>query len=181
MLDKFFNLESTTIIANISTFVGMIVSIVAIVMSVIQSRKQCRISQYEARKKLYDFFCKFQDDWLFYIEVDKEIDPLNVALNGFAKEFLSSGSENSEEMMISLTEGYNKQIDKLNELSIYFNLSLKQKNKIGQILRNFQEYYGLLLHYYQVHNKDIEGNEEEIRSQMVNILEKIQVKLLDSV
>ena len=56
MLDKFFNLESTTIIANISTFVGMIVSIVAIVMSVIQSRKQCRISQYEARKKLYDFF-----------------------------------------------------------------------------------------------------------------------------
>ena len=67
-MGNIFNLENTTILSNISTFVGAFISCVAIVLSVKLSKEQYKISQYENRKKNYDFLKDFRDNWLFYID-----------------------------------------------------------------------------------------------------------------
>ena len=180
-MNKFFSVEFTAILANLATTIGAIVSIIAIYVSVKQSKEQYRISQYEYRKKLYDFLKSFKDDWLFYIETIKEMNPLSIALNGFAKEYLESGSTNHVEMMRALTKGYNKQVELLKELSIYFRLSSKQEKKINQILECFAEYQRLIYEFESIHNGGNDENENEVLGKMKDYLKEIKILLLDEV
>lgn len=140
---QIFNVENTTIFANIATILGVFVSVVAICLSVSQSKKQFKISQYENRKKLYDYLKNFQDDWLFYIE--KIENPFNVALNGFAKQSLETQVQNLDEIILQLTKNYNFFIDQMNEIDIYFKISKKEKLKIEELLKHYKEYYNLIL------------------------------------
>ncbi len=184
---QYFGIEISSIItgidiaANIFTIFGGIVSIIALYIAVRQYKEKYDISKVITQKKLYDFFINFKDDWLFYIEYKKEIAPLDIALNGFEKDFLISNGTNHEEMILSLTRGYNSQIDFLNKMILYFKFSSKQKNMITEIIGNFKEYYRLLLRYYYINNTDNKDNEDEIINKMVDILKEIQCLLLDDI
>ena len=68
-MNTLFNLENTTILSNVATILGVIVSVVAIWLSSKQSKEQYKISQYENRKEIYDFLKTFKDNWLFYIDM----------------------------------------------------------------------------------------------------------------
>lgn len=178
-------LEITTIFANISTFFGVLVSIVAIIISIRQSKEQYRISQYEYRKKLFLLFKSFQDDWLFYIEIKEKIDPLNIALNGFAKEFtenyLKDDKANGDNLILEITKQYNDQIDMLDELAIYFKLSKDEEKIRINIKKMFTRFYSQILDYYRIHTGDKDGKEAKVIEDMENTLKIIRALLLDSI
>ncbi len=175
--------EKTAVLANISTVIGMIVSILAIFLSVNQSRKQYRISQYEKRKELYDFFESFIDDFLFYIDNVKGNEnspkPLTIALNIFAKDFLCKGIKNPDEMLLELTKNYNSNLQSLRDILIYFHFSAKLKTNNVEIQRLIKEYYSLILEFYYVRNGDKDGNVDKIIVQMRDILVKLREVFLD--
>ena len=79
-MGNIFNLENTAILYNISTSVGTFISFVAIILSVLLSKEQYKISQYANRKKVYDFLKDFKDN---YTALEKEDRSFNIALNIF--------------------------------------------------------------------------------------------------
>ena len=178
-------LEYTTIFANISTILGVFVSIVAIIISVRQSKEQYKISQYEYRKKLFLLFKSFQDNWVFYIEIKEKIDPLNIALNGFAKEFFEKYSKddkaNGDTLISEITRQYNDQIDMLDELAIYFKLSKDEEKIRINIKKMFIKFYSQILEYYKIHNSDEKGNEAGVIEDMKYTLKIIRELLLDNI
>lgn len=178
-------LEYTTIFANISTILGVFVSIVAIIISVRQSKEQYKISQYEYRKKLFLLFKSFQDNWVFYIEIKEKIDPLNIALNGFTKEFFEKYSKddkaNGDTLISEITRQYNDQIDMLDELAIYFKLSKDEEKIRINIKKMFIKFYSQILEYYKIHNSDEKGNEAGVIEDMKYTLKIIRELLLDNI
>lgn len=172
--------ETTTIFSNIATVCGVIVSIIAIYFSVKQSKNQFKISQYENRKKIYDFLKDFQDNWLFYIEhsTNGKDKVLNIALNGFAKEFLSEEKPNPNKLLLEITKEYNTQYEKIQEISIYFNLSKKGKIRIKELKEILKLYYKLILEYYVVHNNYKSGDENKILSDLKHLVESFENVLL---
>ena len=158
-----FNLENTTILSNISTFVGAFISCVAIVLSVKLSKEQYKISQYENRKKIYDFLKKFEDNWLFYINISLERKDRSfiIALNGFLDDekealllnILSNDENNKSQLkdiMFSMKEYYNYQQDRLNEVGIYYNFSKKDNQIISQLSKVLEVYFSEVLNFTNI-------------------------------
>ena len=158
-----FNLENTTILSNISTFVGAFISCVAIVLSVKLSKEQYKISQYENRKKIYDFLKEFKDNWLFYIDnsLERKDRSFIIALNGFLddeKEALLlnifSNDENNKsqlnDIMFSMKKYYNYQQDRLNEVGIYYNFSKKDNQIISQLSKVLEVYFSEVLNFTNI-------------------------------
>lgn len=158
-----FNLENTTILSNISTFVGAFISCVAIVLSVKLSKEQYKISQYENRKKIYDFLKEFKDNWLFYIDnsLERKDRSFIIALNGFLddeKEALLlnifSNDENNKsqlnDIMFSMEKYYNYQQDRLNEVGIYYNFSKKDNQIISQLSKVLEVYFSEVLNFTNI-------------------------------
>ena len=179
------NLENTTILSNISTFVGAFISCVAIVLNVKLSKEQYKISQYENRKKIYDFLKGFRDNWLFYIDWASKSEGrrFSIAFNGFSddekKELQSripSDDKNNESQsncinrnILSMTKYYNYQQDRLNEVGIYYHFSEKDNQIIIQLSDVLKEYFNEVINFANI----LVNFPEKTNSERKEILKKI--------
>ena len=192
------NLENTTILSNISTFVGAFVSCVAIVLSVKLSKEQYKISQFENRKKIYDFLKEFKDNWLLYIDfaVKREERSYFIAFNGFSdddKEVLQSNNFSNDKNnksqsnyimrnITSMKKYYNYQQDRLNEVGIYYNFTKKDNQIISQLSEVLEKYFSEVLKFTDILVNSPETPDSERRKnlkKMDDLVEKFY-KLLES-
>lgn len=182
-MSNLFNLENTTILSNVATILGVIVSVVAIWLSSKQSKEQYKISQYENRKEIYDFLKNFKDNWLFYIDmgVGRKDSTFNIAMNGFSndeKEDLRSGD--ITKIVLSANKHYNYQHDKLNEIGIYYKLPKEDYEIIGQLLLVLEECFKEFLKYAdKMHNIKSEDLQRKDLHRMDSIVSKFY-ELLES-
>lgn len=197
-MGNIFNLENTTILSNISTFVGAFISCVAIVLSVKLSKEQYKISQYENRKKNYDFLKDFRDNWLFYIDLapKSEKRSFSIAFNGFSddekKELQSSipsDDKNNESQsnyinrnILSMMKYYNYQQDRLNEVGIYYNFSEKDNQIIIQLSEVLKDYFNEVINFANILVKFPEKTNSEGREILKKMDEIVKTfkKLLES-
>lgn len=169
--------EITTIFSNIATVCGVIISIIAIYFSVKQSREQYKISQYENRKKIYDFFKDFKDNWLFYIDMaSRNIErSFYIAMNGFSddeKEAIQSNDITA--IVLDVKKHYNYQHDKLNEAAIYYNFSKEDAMIVASLLKILEEYFSSFLTFSNIlkeHSEISDSERKNILKQMDGIVQ----------
>lgn len=174
----------TTILSNISTFIGVIVSIVAICITIKQSKDQYKISQYKNRKETYDFLKEFKDNWLFYIDCSRKSNTIEksffAAMNGFAdneKKVLKSSD--FKKIIHNIMKYYNIQYEKLNEITIYYKLSEENKKIISEILSKLELYFYKVLKYAEILEQNSDSDKERILTEMDLIVDQLY-KLLEA-
>lgn len=172
--------EITTIfsnIANIATVCGVIISIITICINVKQYRERYKISQYENRKKIYDFFKEFKDNWLCYIDnapsgIQRSF---YIAMNGFSddeKEAIKSNDITA--IVLDVKKHYNFQHNKLSEAAIYYNFSKKDAMIVDSLLKILEEYFSSFLTFSNIlkYHSEISGSErKKILKQMDEIVQ----------
>ena len=191
-MNTLFNLENTTILSNVATILGVIVSVVAIWLSSKQSKEQYKISQYENRKEIYDFLKTFKDNWLFYIDmaIKREDNTFNIARNGFSNDEKEDLRSNDiTKIVLSTNKHYNYQHDKLNEIGIYYKLSKEDYEIICQLLLVlvdcFKEYLKYANKMHNIKSEDLQRMDSIVRKfyelleskQLENIIEKMRKEI----
>lgn len=138
---KFCN-DNPGFMSAVTAIVGVLVSMIAIIISVKVSRKQSKISLFQERYKSYFYISEFVDRWLFYLENKHNMTKFQICRYGLANHYLFQELLDKDmpmeevlgiPMLLKLTPYYNQSITELDKAEILF--------KNGRKLKKLRECY----------------------------------------